>query len=390
MKKELLIATIMGVSLVLTGCNNDTTAVDSNANLNELVSSNIDLNKSKVELGRQLYLDTSLSKNRTMSCATCHDLDHAMIDPRATSMTLGASLDDDNISIGDRNSPTVTYAAFSPEFHFDEEEWLYIGGQFYDGRAKNLKEQAKGPFLNSVEMMMPDEEFFMERIKENPKYVAEFKRLYGENIFDDPEKAYDASADAISMFEKSEIFAPFDSKFDRFLAGKEQLSEAEQRGLELFNGRAKCNLCHISEGPKPLFTDFTYDNLGVPINHALRTANGKGDLFVDEGLYENPEVQDEELKGSFKVSTLRNIAITGHYMYNGVFKELKTVVHFYNTMDASGAINPETGETWEAGEEDNNKNIKELGDLGLSDQEEMDLVAFLKTLTDARYEHLIP
>jgi len=90
------------------------------------------------------------------------------------------------------------------------------------------------------------------------------------------------------------------------------------------------------------------------------------------------------------VATLRNIAVTGPYMHNGLFKDLKTVVHFYNTRDVEGAINPETGESWEEGEVDATKNVNELGDLGLTDEEEDALVAFMKTLTDKQYEHLIP
>jgi len=350
---------------------------------------------SKVELGNKLFHDTSLSANETMSCATCHDLEAGLIDVRTTSMTLGASLGDDGVSIGDRNAPTAGYASFAPDFHFDGAEGLFIGGQFLDGRALNLKEQAKGPFLNPVEMGMPDAASVIAKIQENEVYVKDFKTLYGENIFDDTEAAYDAVADSIAEFEKGKEFSSFDSKYDKFLAGTYVLSGAEARGMAVFtnedlgtNGAGACTLCHPIAGKKALMTDFSYDNLGIPVNTELRTANGQTGT-VDVGLFGNIAVNDADLKGAFKVSSLRNVAVTAPYMHNGKFQDLATVVHFYNTRDVVG-INPETGSHWESGEFEGGKNVDELGNLGLSDAEEADLVTFMKTFTDERYEHLIP
>jgi cytochrome c peroxidase len=374
MKKPILLATTLA-SFLLLGCGStDTQGSGYN----------------QIALGEQLFHDTTLSQNKTMSCATCHVIDAAMIDPRETSNTLGASLGDDGFSIADRNAPTAAYAAFSPAFHFNSEEGLFIGGQFLDGKASTLSEQAKGPFLNPVEMNMPDSASVIERVKENSHYVDALKSIYGDDVFDDTDRAYEAVAQTIAKFEKSSTFSPFDSKYDRAQKGQTTLSESEKRGLTLFNGKATCNACHLSEGENALFTDFTYDNLGVPVNHALREANGKGADFVDNGLYGNPAVKDETLKGAFRVSTLRNIGATAPYMHNGVFKDLKTVIHFYNTRDVAGAVNPETGEVWEKGEVDINKNTEELGNLQLSEAEENDLLAFLLTLTDAQYEHLAP
>ena len=344
----------------------------------------------EIELGEKLFHDTTLSKDQTMSCATCHDAEHAFIDSRPTNLSLGASLGDDLTSIGDRNAPTASYASFIPKFHFDDAEGLFIGGQFLDGRATDLKTQAKGPFLNPVEMNMPDEASVITRVQENPEYVSAFKSIYGEGIFDNTQEAYDAVSEAIANFEKTEAFAPFDSKFDKMLKGEATFTDQEARGLALFNGKAQCVLCHVSEGDKAQFTDFSYDNLGVPVNHPLRDANHKGTDFVDNGLFENVEVNDEGLKGAFRVSTLRNIAVTGPYMHNGVFSNLKTVVHFYNTRDVNDSLNPETGAAWGAGEVAVNQNTEELGNLGLTHEEEEDIVAFLETLTDEKYEHLIP
>jgi len=375
MTKKKTLLTALGTLLIVTlgGCND---------------SDNAESNSQKMALGQALFHDKNLSLNRTMACATCHEIDHAMIDPRGSAL-LGASLGDDNLSRGDRNAPMAAYAAYAPSFHFNSGEGLYIGGQFHDGRAKDLKAQAKGPFLNPLEMMMPNESAVIERVKENSALVAQFKAIYGESIFDDDLKAYDALAESIALFEMSPVFAPFDSKYDRFLAGQESLTPLEQEGLRLFEGKAMCSACHpatTENGTRPLFTDFSYDNLGVPVNHALRNENGVTD--VDNGL--GKVVNEPSLNGAFKVATLRNIAVTGPYMHNGLFKDLKTVVHFYNTRDVEGAINPETNSTWEPGEVDENKNVAELGNLGLSDAEEDAIVAFLKTLTDKQYEHLVP
>jgi cytochrome c peroxidase len=353
---------------------------------------NATLNQKKIALGGALFNDTNLSLNRTISCASCHDLDHAMVDTRPTNLELGASLGDDSLSIGDRNAPTAAYAKFTPDFYFDEREGIFFGGQFDDGRAKNLKAQAKGPFLNPLEMMMPSKSAVIDRIKENNETVAQLKTIYGDDIFDNDENAYDALADSIALFEMSDLFSPFDSKYDRFLAGKESLTPEEEEGRKLFEGKALCSACHpgtTDDGSRPLFTDYSYDNLGVPLNRALREANGLGEGVVDNGLGAREDVNDAALNGAFKVATLRNIAVTGPYMHNGVFKDLKTVVHFYNTRDVGG-INPETNATWESGEVELTKNVNELGNLGLTDEEENALVAFMETLTDRKYEHLIP
>jgi cytochrome c peroxidase len=383
MKQHYSMATLLAVTLLfgLTGCETPTEPEVDNATLNQ----------KKITLGKALFNDKNLSLNRTMACATCHQTGSAMIDPRGTA-AVGASLGDDDFSRSDRNAPTAAYAKFSPSFYFDSGEGLYMGGQFHDGSAKDLKAQAKGPFLNPVEMMMPSASAVIDRIKENNETVAALKSIYGDTVFDDDDKAYDAVADSIALFETSDVFSPFNSRYDRFLAGDEELTPLEIEGLALFEGKAMCSACHPSttdDGSRALLTDFSYDNLGVPVNHALRQANGLGDGYIDNGLGAREEINDPALNGAFKVATLRNIAVTGPYMHNGLFKDLKTVVHFYNTRD-TGGINPETNSSWEAAEVDATKNVAELGDLGLTDAEEDALVAFMKTLTDKQYEPLIP
>lgn len=330
----------------------------------------------KVELGESLFHDTSLSLNRTISCATCHNPAQAFIDTRNNGVNGAVSLGDDGVSLGDRNAPMITYASFTPTFNLPN----LTGGQFWDGRAANLTEQAKGPFLNPVEMQMPDEESVIDRVRENSSYIASMEAIYGDTIFNDTNTAYNAIADAIASFESTSAFSSFDSDFDR-----NSMSESAQRGLDLFR-RANCIRCHDDRG-NALFSNFQYENIGTPANTLVRSINGHG---LDHGLLENPNVSDQAEDGKFKVPGLRNVAVTGPYMHNGVFSTLKTVVHFYNTRD-TGGINPETGARWSA-PEINSRNVvrNDVGNLGLSDAEENDIVSFLEALTDAKYKSLIP
>ena len=341
---------------------------------------------SKVALGESFFNDTNLSLTRNQSCATCHNPDHAFIDDRDNGVNGAASAGDDGSSLGDRNAPMVSYALFSPEFSNDGQ---FIGGQFWDGRASSLIDQAKGPFLNPVEMQMPSESVVVDRILENPAYIEQMQSIYGPNIFDDPIDAFNALADAIANFELSVEFQSFDSKFDRVRAGQASFTIQEAEGEQLFRDMG-CTSCHVDGGNKALFTNFRYENIGVPKNFDLRIANGLGLGHVDHGLLENSEVSSNAEDGKYKVSSLRNIAVTGPYMHNGVFTNLKTVIHFYNTRDAGGS-NPETSGLWEASEVTANiVAAGRVGNLGLSDVEEDSIVAYLETLTDARYEALIP
>ena len=378
MKFNTLVLTALALTITITGCED----------ISQPDMDNATRNKKKVALGDQLYNTKSLSKNGKMSCATCHDIDHAMIDSRVDTNSIGASKSTDGNKLGDRNAPTATYALFSPRFHFDSGEGLYIGGQFLDGREPDLQGQAKGPFLNPAEMQMQDEAAVVAVVEANITLNPQLKTIYGEEIFNDTMKAYNAIADSIALFEMSPVFAPFDSKYDHYLAGKTTLTDLEQEGLKLFDGKAMCTACHpaIGEnGAHPLFTDHSFDNLGVPANtalHTARTAFGQ-DNPVDLGL--GKTVNEASLNGAFRVSTLRNIAVTGPYMHNGVFKDLKTVIHFYNTRDVLGATDS-NGNPWEPSEVPDTVNHVELGDLGLSDHEEDAIVAFLETLTDEKFK----
>jgi len=362
--------------------------------------SNTDQLAPKALLGEQLFSDISLSKDGTQSCASCHDSELAFIDSRINLSSVDAntpgavSTGQDDISLGDINTPSIAYTAFIPSFHFDNTEGLFIGGLFLNGRASNTIEQAKQPFLDPVEMQSTKQAVVT---KVEAKYRELFISIYGENLFDDIDIAFNAIADSIAAFERGDNFSPFDSKFDKVLKGEASFTNDEALGFSLFvsENKGNCIACHPapqlqSSKTASLFTDFSYDNLAVPINTLARAVNGKGDTFINNGLFNNPQVDDNNLKGAFRVSSLRNVAVTAPYMHNGVFKDLKTVVSFYNTRDVIGALNPETGIAWQAAEVNATKNTDELGNLGLSEEEVNAIVIFLKTLTDQRYEHLLP
>ncbi len=345
-------------------------------------------------LGERLFFDENLSANRTQACATCHDPDFAFADPRGM-----ASLGDDGASLGDRNAPTAMYAAHTPTFHKDK-EGAWFGGQFLDGRASTLEDQAGGPPLNPIEMGMPDKAAVVARLKEDPIYVAAFPALFEPGILDDTEAAYGAMTHAIAEFERTEVFGPFTSKYDRFLRGEAELTDLEELGRVLFFSEqfTNCNLCHqLGDSliaPAETFTDYSYHNIGVPQNAELRALNGVEPGAIDDGLALNPDVAGAAPeRGKFRTPTLRNVAVTGPYMHNGVFADLRTVVLFYNqynTTVAERRINPETGVPFGPPPVPDTLATEELTHgPALEDQRIDALVAFMKTLTDARYEHLL-
>lgn len=351
------------------------------------------------KLGGALFSDVNLSKNRSQACVSCHSPQLAFTDPRETPKVGGAvSLGDDRRSLGDRNAPTAAYASLTPDFHI-KANGKPAGGLFYDGRAKNLEEQAAGPPLNPIEMGMPDKGSVVGRLKENAAYVAAFGAIFGPNVLDDSEQGYSAMTKAIAAFERTADFSPFDSKYDRYLRGEASLTQQEELGRVLFFSSqfTNCSQCHKANAQggseKELFTNFEYHNIGTPQNHVVRAANGSKAGHIDHGLLANPAVTDKAQDGRFKVPTLRNVAITGPYMHNGVFKDLRTTVLFYNKYNSKNPkrqINPETNARWEAPEVPANLSLKELESGPALDDKRIDaLVAFLKTLTDKRYEHLL-
>lgn len=353
-------------------------------------------------LGQLLFFDKNLSKNKTQSCSTCHDPNHAFIDSRlnvtsASKDTPAAvSLGDDGVSLGVRNSPTAAYANQAPEFHKDKKTNAFVGGQFLDGRALNLAEQAGAPFLEATEMNMPSKQAVITRLRKNPMYVERFTHVYGEGSLDHTEQAYERVKKAISAFERSDFFAPFDSKYDQFLRGEYDLSVLEDLGRTLFfsNNNVSCASCHLlkkEDDAREPFTNYQYHNIGVPKNPQLakRVPSLRND--VDHGLLDNPKVnKDKAQDGKFKVPTLRNVAVTAPYMHNGVFKDLETVVLFYDKFNNSQRkINPETQKPWASAEVPDTVDLALLKGKKMTQRKVDALLAFMKLLTDKRYEHLL-
>ena len=258
---------------------------------------------------------------------------------------------------GTRDAPTIMYLATSPRFGSIEKDGkrLPAGGHFWDGRADTLEEQARQPFFNALEMNNADAPALIAKVVK-AKYAAEFRKEWGNTIFDNPDAALDAVAASIAAFERTSVFQPFSSKFDDVLRGQAKFTEQEQRGLSLFSIRQKgnCVQCHsidaASRDPqKSLFTDFSYRALGLP--RSMRIPKNADTGFVDLGLCERvpvagvkpgsaapkPVVTDPATCGLFKTPTLRNITITAPYMHNGFFDHLRDAVAFYATRDTDPA-----------------------------------------------------
>lgn len=378
----------------------------------------------EAHLGRLLFNDKNLSLLRNQSCASCHSLrpvadpnlgeplaSPGFVDPR--NVLLGSAVSEGSLpqQQGRLNAPSIGYAAFSPFFHWNADEGLYIGGQFWNGRANNLAAQAAEPFLQAHEMAMPSAWAVVSRLKENRRYRHGFMQLYKIDLDSIPAyeaapsqlpppagvySAYTRMTEALAAFQQSRFFNRFTSKFDFYLAGMTELSEQETQGLAIFNDpeRGNCAACHPSapalapDGSllPPLFTDFSYDNIGVPRNMTI-----PGNPEPDLGLGGRSDIAARDPAGQqigkHKVMSLRNIAITPPYAHNGVFPDLLSIVHFYNTRDHLGWVpdnlDPGFGKLgWPKPEISANLNTEELGNLGLSAEQEAALVAFLKTLTD--------
>ncbi len=392
------------VVTVLLGCNESSDSSEQT----EQESAILPKLSTKQALGERLFSDVNLSFNRSQSCGTCHDPQHGFIDSRLdkNNQVSAVSLGDDGIALGDRNSPTALYASFSPEFHLGERVRYNtglanyqgaLGGQFHDGRESNLEGQAKQPPLNPVEMAMPSIATVIERVAENSDYVAAFEYLFGGSVLEDELRFYDAFAETIAAFERSDAVAPFSAKYDQYLRGEytyPEQSKAAQGMALFFSDQANCATCHQLEANGSQFETFTgyeYHNLGVPINQSVRAINGTPPNRIDIGLLGHPQINDQQQVGKFKTPTLRNVAVTAPYMHNGSFRKLTTVIKFHERLkpDSPHTINPETGVEWLAPEVEQTIAVSELTHgAPLSEVDIENLVCFLVTLTDAEYQVL--
>jgi cytochrome c peroxidase len=284
----------------------------------------------KVELGKQLFFDPRLSRDNTISCASCHDPKHGWSNNAQFATGVRGQ-------IGGRSSPTIINSAFQIL-------------QFWDGRAELLEGQALGPMANPIEMDMTLDEV-VDRLNKIEGYRKQFQTVFGANA---NEKNI---AKAIAAFERTILSG--DAPYDRYKAGdKSALSPAAEHGFKLFFGKAHCSACHTG----PNFTDGAFHNIGVGME--------KDD--PDLGRYVHSKMVGD--KGSFKTPTLREIARTAPYMHDGRFKTLADVVNYYNQ---GGHANPQLDE--------------EIYKLNLTPEESADLVKFLQEgLSSANYPSVKP
>ncbi|MBM4335391.1 MAG: cytochrome-c peroxidase [Deltaproteobacteria bacterium] len=313
-----------------------------------------------VELGKKLYFDSRLSKDDTISCATCHDPRTGFAEHKPVSDGVAGGR-------GNRNAPTVMNAAFLPE-------------QFWDGRAPSLEAQAVGPIINPVEMAMPDHPAVERKLAALAEYPPLFQKAFG-----DPKVTIDRIGKALASFERTLI--SLDAPIDRFLGGDATaISDSAKRGWVLYNGKALCVACHAHVPASPLFSDGKYHNLGVAAKPTefLALAKQLAQRPADfEKLANAPGVEElgrfavsrnpQDL-GAFKTPHLRNIALTAPYMHDGSEETLAEVIEYY---DRGGNKNP-----WL------DPNMRPLG---LTAQEKADLVALLETFTStdlARFDEL--
>ena len=339
---------------------------------------------SSLALGTALYFDTNLSLHRNISCADCHAPGVAFVDPRSNNTGRAVSSGTVPAQLGRRHTPTLSYIGINPGFG-PRADRVLRGGFFYDGRATTLAEQAQGPLFSPLEMGI-SKSLLKTRLAENENYLSLIRALLGPEPWTQ-DALVALVSDSLAVFQRSAMFQPFDSKFDRYLRGESKLTPLEEQGRVLFfSTLVNCNSCHMLErGREETFSDYTFHNIGVPTNPLLSHLQQP-----DLGLGEHPNVTDAAQRGKFKVPTLRNVAVTAPYMHNGVFKELRTVMAFYNKFILVDPINPETGQPWRPPEVPQNISHDLLRQGQPLNPERMDaIIAFLRTLTDARYEHLL-
>jgi cytochrome c peroxidase len=327
----------------------------------------------KIALGDDLFHDMRFSSTGDVSCATCHEREKAFTDsPLKTSEGIAKLT-------GTRNAPTVLNAA-------------YMRSHFWDGRSPSLEDQALHPFVNPVEMGLPDHEPILRIVRTDPKYAKAFKEVFG------------ASGDAITMKEVTQAIAAFErtqvfgnAPFDRWFYGGEEaaLTDAQKRGYEIFINQGRCVSCHVIEQTQAVFTDNRFHNIGAGINNIQEDipALSKEFLHADATMTEVDvqvltDARTSELGrfaisrgfddlGAFKTPTLRNVAVTAPYMHDGSIATLREVVVHYK----NGGVTNE-------GDPVNDYLSGGIRPLDLTDEEIDDLVAFMEALTSPEFAHL--
>lgn len=391
---------LFGLCLAFTACDSGSSALVKMAKIDSLGKIDTSTFSDSEMLGFKIFSDTRLSSPEGLACMSCHNPKSAFTDSRKD---LPVSQGAFATHFGNRNTPTAMYKKFIPPLHLEasgEEggQEIYVGGLFLDGRVQSLKDQAKVPLLNPIEMGATKESV-VKKVCESNDYKSLLQKVYGNMACADEEwseeqieTTFNLLAQAVEAFESTAVFSPFSSKFDRVMAGQESFTEIEQMGFQVFNDqeRGNCAACHSLDrnnaAKRELFTDFTYDNLGLPINPEFSKL---GHNNPDFGLSQTTGRRQD--RGLFRVPTLRNIAVTAPYGHNGYFQTLEQVVDFYNTRDVKPSCpeNLSAGEAekqhcWPKAEVPETVNNSELGDLNLTLRDQKALIEFLHTLTDGK------
>jgi cytochrome c peroxidase len=331
----------------------------------------------KIALGEKLFNDKRFSATREVACEHCHEVKKAFTDsPLQTSEGI---LKAGKVLTGTRNAPTVVNAA-------------YFDSMFWDGRSPSLEDQSQHPFVNPVEMGLKDHKPILKIVRSDPAYVKAFEQVFGKKGAKVTMKEVEQ---AIAAFERTLVAG--DSPFDRYFYGGESkaLSDAQQRGFDLFVNKGRCVSCHVIEQTQALFTDKRFHNVGVGINDIQKDVPELAGAFlqakatlaeVDKKVLADKRTSelgrfavDREFEGlgAFKTPTLRNVAVTPPYMHDGSKKTLRDVVVHYN----NGGVTTE-------GDPVNDFLSSGIRPLNLTEQEIDDLVSFMEALTSPQYASL--
>ncbi len=327
----------------------------------------------KIALGEKLFNDKRFSTTGEVSCATCHDAEKAFTD---SPLSVSEGIDKQT---GTRNAPTIINS-------------VYFKTLFWDGRSPTLEDQSLHPFTNPVEMGLEDHEPILKIVRSDPEYSAMFKKIFGKS---GNGITMDEVTKAIAAFERTKVAG--NSPFDRWYFGgeKDALTEAQQRGFDIFVNEGRCVSCHRIEQTQALFTDNRFHNVGVGINDIqdevpeLAREYLKAEATAAEvDVKVLSDKRSSELGrfaltrgfddlGSFKTPTLRNVAVTSPYFHDGSQAELRDVIVHYN--NGGVAIEDDPVNDFLSGG---------IRPLNLTDEQIDDLVSFMEALTSPEFAHL--
>ena len=399
------LALLLSLTLWLSGCGGGATAAPTD--LAEPAAVALAATNDRIDLGQQIFTDANLSEPRGTPCAACHQANMGFAGNHGGRN--GVAIGSTPASIGSRNAMTNSYLGLIPApFSFVTTNGVTeaVGGLFWDGRADSAELQALGPLLNPLEMNNPNRKSVVDKIAQS-RYAAQFKQVFGADIFANTDAAFTSIGVAIAAFERARLQA-FSSKYDEMVRGQATLSPTEARGMALFMEPTKgnCAGCHLMNptSGKPEdspFSEFTYYATGIPRNSAI--PKNADPAFYDLGLCGPdrtppalpsnvaPGFTINNVCGQFRMPTLRNVAERPAFMHNGFFKSLTEVVRFYATRNSDP-------QRWYGQAVSNDLPAQYLGNIevvkapfnraasagaALTDAEIADIVAFLHTLSDA-------